>query len=292
MPIRILTSTLSTDDIRQAVAGDASTLDRVLRFVLHDVYGLALRFLWHPSDAEDATQEIAIRVLTGLSGFDGRSAFRTWVYRIAYNTLSALARKRAEDTGLSFDGMSEDLQEGLIDAARRPPRLPFDAALIEEVKTGCTLAMLTCLDRDHRLAYIIGTIRDIDHVEAASALEITPSAFRKRLSRANARIVAFVAGHCGVADSANECRCERLVPRAIARGRVDPAKLGFARKGITPQELDETGRWVRQLDAARRAAEIFRSHPDFEFAAENLGWVVELFSSTTAATAPAHRPRA
>lgn len=160
MPIRILTSTLSTDDIRQAVAGDASTLDRVLRSVLHDVYGLALRFLWHPSDAEDATQEIAIRVLTGLSGFDGRSAFRTWVYRIAYNTLSALARKRAEDTGLSFDGMSEDLQEGLIDAAREPPRLPFDAALIEEVKTGCTLAMLTCLDRDHRLAYIIGTILD------------------------------------------------------------------------------------------------------------------------------------
>ena len=283
MTIRILTSTFTAADIQCAVSGDSRQLERVVKAVLHDVYGLALRFLWHTEDAEDATQEIAIRVVTGLSGFDGRSSFRTWVYRIACNTLSTVAKKRAENAGLSFESMSEDLRDGLMHAAQ-PDRAgsPFNAALVEEVKIGCTHAMLTCLDREHRLAYILGTILDIDHLEAASTLEISPAAFRKRLSRANRKISEFVLRHCGIADSANACRCEKLVPKAIACGRVDPESLRFSSAPATGGELDEVTEMIRRLESTRRAAEVFRSHPDFEFARQDLGWVVTLFSTPEA----------
>lgn len=279
MTTRILTSALSFADIQRAVAGDARQLEDVVKAVLHDVYGLALRLLWHTEDAEDTTQEIAIRVVTGLSGFDGRSSFRTWVYRIACNTLSTQVKTRAENAGLSFDSMSEDLRDGLLQAADLHQQdSAYSAALVEEVKIGCTHAMLTCLDREHRLAYILGTILDIDHLEAASALAISPAAFRKRLSRANDRISAFVMRHCGIADSANDCRCEKLVPKAIACARVDPENLQFSKATITMRQLTRVTTMVRQLETTRRAAAIFRSHPDFDLAAQNLGWVVELFS--------------
>ena len=46
------------------------------------IYNIAARMLYHPQDAEDATQEILVKALTALASFEGRSSFRTWLYRI------------------------------------------------------------------------------------------------------------------------------------------------------------------------------------------------------------------
>ena len=77
-------------EVARARAGDRAALESVVRAIQKDVQGLALRFLWHPQDAEDAAQEILVRVVTGLGGFRGESGFRTWVYRVACNTLLSL----------------------------------------------------------------------------------------------------------------------------------------------------------------------------------------------------------
>ncbi len=50
--------------------------------------------------------------------------------------------------------------------------------LVEKVKIGCTLGMLQCLDRPHRLAYVLGEILDMSGPEGAEALEITREVFR------------------------------------------------------------------------------------------------------------------
>ena len=63
---------------RQAIAGDRDALDRLVRALQADVYGLALRMLWNREDAEDATQEILVRTVTRLAQFDFRSALKTW----------------------------------------------------------------------------------------------------------------------------------------------------------------------------------------------------------------------
>jgi RNA polymerase sigma factor (sigma-70 family) len=71
--------------VRQAVEGDAGAIETLVRRVQDDVHGLAVRMLWCPDDAADATQEILMKVVTRLASFRGESAFRTWVYRIAVN---------------------------------------------------------------------------------------------------------------------------------------------------------------------------------------------------------------
>ena len=287
MAIRILTSAITVADVRSAASGDPEVLDRLVRAVLHDVYGIALRFLWTPADAEEATQEIAIRVVTGLSTFDGRSSFRTWVYRIACNTLSTIAAKRIESAGISFESMSDELREEAVGRDDGISGSPFDAALVEEVKVGCTHAMLICLDRGHRLAYILGTILDIDHVEAAGALDITPAAFRKRLSRANRSIEEFMLSNCGLADSKNSCRCEDRVPAAIALGRVDPTALKFSKSPIDREAHARISLTIQQLEATRRAAEIYRSHPDFDHSQSvTTKWLMHLLSPFAAGGDP------
>lgn len=150
---------------------------------VHDgVYELALRMLGHPSDAEDAAQEILVIVLTHLGSFRGDSAFQTWVWRIAANRLARTRRGRRET--IAFDTLDENLRTGLADDAAGGD--PESAALTRELRLRCTEAMLLSLDRELRIAYVLGDILNLSGDEAAEVLEIDPAAYRKRLSRARA----------------------------------------------------------------------------------------------------------
>src|SRR5215510_14978816 len=135
---------------RRAIDGDRDALDHVVRDLQGDVYGLALRMLWNREDAEDATQEILVRVVTRLSQFDFRSKLKTWVYRIAVNHILDVKKSPVERMRLTFDAFAEDLGDGLSDEG---PQSAERSLLVEEVKIGCTLGMLQCLDRPHRAAY-------------------------------------------------------------------------------------------------------------------------------------------
>jgi RNA polymerase sigma factor (sigma-70 family) len=72
-----------SDTVARAKGGDAHALEQVVAAVQDDVYRLALRMTAHPQDAEDASQEILVKVITRLEGFRGESSLRTWAYRIA-----------------------------------------------------------------------------------------------------------------------------------------------------------------------------------------------------------------
>ena len=67
--------------VQCARAGDRDALEALIKRHQCWIYNI-VRMLFHPQDAEDATQEILIKILTRLSSFEGRSTFRTWLYRI------------------------------------------------------------------------------------------------------------------------------------------------------------------------------------------------------------------
>src|SRR5262245_25039608 len=170
----------SLDDIvARARDGDRESLERLVSAIQGRIYGLSLRMLWHPEDARDATQEILVRIVTRLGTFRGASSFMTWAHRVAANYLLSARKSRLEQQAYTFERFGRELDEGLSDAGA-PPAAGDTALLLEEVKLGCTLGMLTCLDRPHRLAYILGEILEMEGDEAAWVLAIRPAAFRKR----------------------------------------------------------------------------------------------------------------
>jgi DNA-directed RNA polymerase specialized sigma24 family protein len=104
----------SLEDLaRQAIDGDHEALDRLVRAIQGDVYGLALRMLWNREDAEDATQEILVRTITRLAQFDFRSRLKTWVYRIAVNFILDVKKSSVERMHLTFVRFGDDLVDGL-----------------------------------------------------------------------------------------------------------------------------------------------------------------------------------
>ncbi len=100
--------------------------------------------------------------------------------------------------------------------------------MLNELRMSCTMAMLLCLDRKHRIAYVLGDILEFDHSETAEILEISQANFRKRLSRARSDVVAFTANRCGIANTKAKCSCARRLPAAVKSGRVDPKHIRYA----------------------------------------------------------------
>jgi RNA polymerase sigma factor (sigma-70 family) len=240
--------------VGRAVAGDSTALERVVAAVRDDVYRLALRMLWHPQDAEDATQESLIRIVTRIDAYRGEAAFRTWAYRVAANHITNWRLSRVERERVNFRRFGEELTEGLEDP---DPSTPDAGLLAEEVKLGCTLGMLLCLDRDQRLAYVLSDVFELPSADAAYICDISPAAFRQGASRARTTLREFVAEHCGLVDRAAACRCDRRVRAAIRIGRVDPDHLLFA-SHVTPGEA------VGEMERLHDLASLMRSHPEYE----------------------------
>ena len=238
---------------RRALAGERAAVASLVRALQGDVYGLALRMLWHREDAEDATQEILVRIVTRLSQYDFRSQLKTWVFRVATNYLLDVKKSPIERQRLTFAQFGDDLARGLAEAG---PADAESSLLTEEVKVGCTLAMLQCLDREHRVAYVLGEILELPAPDAAQVLEIEPPAFRKRLQRARESIESFTRAHCGLVSDAAACRCHRRVSAALELGRVRPNALAFAQ---SPSSFVDARQLVRRVEQARRAFEVHRS---------------------------------
>jgi RNA polymerase sigma factor (sigma-70 family) len=242
------------DDARRALDGDRDALDNVARALQGDIYGLALRMLCNREDAEDATQEILVRIVTRLSRFDFRSHLKTWAYRVAVNYILDVKKSPVERLHLSFESFAEDLTHGLdLEAPAETERL----LLIEEVKLGCTFGMLQCLDRSHRLAYVLGEIMELSGPDAAEVLEISADLFRKRLQNARSAILTFTRTYCGLASDTAACRCNRQLPAALRAGKVHAGECSFAGKASS---FAEARTMVRQVEEARWAMEVHRSN--------------------------------
>jgi RNA polymerase sigma factor (sigma-70 family) len=245
--------------VKRAQRGESAALEELITAIQPKIYGLSLRMLWHPEDAKDATQEILLRIVTHLATFRGNSRFLTWAYRVAANHLLTWRKSRAEALGFTFESFGKDLQEGLEDKSSRPE----DILLLQEIRVGCTLGMLLCLDRPHRVAYILGEILEVDGKEAAGILGVKPVTFRKRLERARAQIVEFMQARCGLANPKNPCRCHRRLERAIALKRVDPQNSLFGHDPENARVFPEILVNIRQLEETQRAVALLRTHPDY-----------------------------
>lgn len=269
--------------VNKARQGDRDALDALVRSVQDDVYNLAVRMLWEPNIAADATQEILIRAVTHLSVFRGDSAFSTWVYRIAVNYLRTAKRRIAEHPEFTFAHFAHDLEIGNADGPDWSASTPERRLDIEEIKIGCSQAMLLCLDRDQRLAYILGDILELPGPEAASILEIEPAAYRQRLARARASIVAFMRSSCGLADPRNACRCHRRLSYARETGRLDSDARRFA--GRPRADEADHGRVLATTSAIEglrvEAAQIHRDNPRYATPAETAAAFRALLESPT-----------
>ncbi len=219
--------------VDKATAGDKNALETLIASVQDIVFNLSLRMLGTFADAEDATQDILLKMITHLSSFRGDSAFTTWVFRIAVNHLKNYKKHMFAHHPLSFEYYGNDIENGKIEDVPDLTQNVEKDILAEELKMSCTNVMLQCLDMESRCIFILGTMFKIDSRIAGDILEMTPEAYRQRLSRIRKKMADFLGEYCGEYGR-GRCKCKERVNYAIQSHRINPLQLDYMKATEIP----------------------------------------------------------
>ena len=103
--------------VDQIVSGQKDLFRLLVRRYERQVYGMGLSFFRNAEDARDFAQEVFLKVYRNLHGFEGRSRFSTWLYKIAYNSAVNGVNRRKEYRSLAdeeFELSDGDTPEHLL----------------------------------------------------------------------------------------------------------------------------------------------------------------------------------
>jgi RNA polymerase sigma-70 factor (ECF subfamily) len=184
--------------------GPLGQLDPRLLEHRRELTGYCYRMLGSSFDAEDAVQETMVRAWRGLSDFEGRSALRSWLYRIATNVcLDALSGRQRRALPMDLSGSPWQPVEHSL-ASRRPgtawvePVLdrqvlpedsdPAERAVVRESIRLAFVAALQHLPPRQRAVLILREVLRWKADEVAQLLETTVASVNSALQRARATL--------------------------------------------------------------------------------------------------------
>jgi RNA polymerase sigma-70 factor (ECF subfamily) len=178
--------------IARCAAGDEAACAELVAAHQRMVYGLALNLLSDRDEALDLSQEVFLRVFRTLSSFRGRSALRTWIYRIAVN--QARNRRRWWRRRHRSDQVS--LDEHLVkfgDVESKQDILP-DRLLASKETAAKIWQALERLPFDQRTALILREVDGLRYEEIAFTLDVAIGTVKSRLTRARQALRADLLG--------------------------------------------------------------------------------------------------
>jgi RNA polymerase sigma-70 factor (ECF subfamily) len=157
--------------VESAKRGSKAAFETLYRNHVGKVYGLCLRMTANRATAEDCTQEAFIQAWRSLPAFESRSAFGTWLHRIAVNAVLAQGRRRSERLGTS--GSAED------EAVALPDPSIVDAGTVLDLEAG-----LRRLPAGARQALVLVGLYGYSHEEAAELLGVAVGTCKSQVHRA------------------------------------------------------------------------------------------------------------
>jgi RNA polymerase sigma-70 factor (ECF subfamily) len=174
------------DLIARASRGDVEAFTKLVRAHSSLIYRVALRMLGR-EDAQDASQEVWVRVWRNIESFRGESAFSTWLYRITMNTCLSIRQKEARREEWEYGAEMPYLSE--------PPGGDADpeaAALSTERREEIHVA-LRRVRVEHRAALVLRHMEGLSYAEIAEVLEIPDGTAKGWVSRGRAAMLVALA---------------------------------------------------------------------------------------------------
>ena len=175
--------------VAAAQRGDGAAMDQLLRRHYDRAHAVCRRIAGTSRDADDAAQEAMIRVVRNIDKFDGRSAFGTWVYRIATNTALDELRKRKRRPMLHIVDDDGVPQEATDELAHRQVESVVDRLAID--------AALADLPEDFRVPVVLRDVGDLDYAEIAAELGVPMGTVKSRIARGRRMLIESLGNRDG-----------------------------------------------------------------------------------------------
>jgi RNA polymerase sigma-70 factor, ECF subfamily len=163
--------------------GELGAFEEIYRAHSRRLYGVAVRMLGNPADADDMLQEIFLAAHRKLDSFRGESALGTWLYRLAVNLCLDYLRSR---TGRALH---------VTDALDDEPALPDagSGGLAERTVTKMDLERaLAQLPEGCRTAFLLHDVQGLEHREVGEIMGIAEGTSKSQVHKARLRLRALL----------------------------------------------------------------------------------------------------
>ena len=164
-------SSALSETVRLAQQGDVAAFERLYRENVDRIYALCLRMSGDAGRAQELTQDVFVRAWQKLGGFEGKSAFSTWLHRLAVNVV--LGNRRAEGIRIGKVFGTDDLE------AYETPGRPADPGQALDLERA-----VAQLPAGARSVFVLHDVEGYKHEEIAELHGIAVGTCKAQLHRA------------------------------------------------------------------------------------------------------------
>ena len=174
------------DLVRRLQQGDGEAFEELISRYANRVYALAFRYTKNSQDAEEVLQDVFVTVYRKIGGFEGKSAFSSWLFRVTVNSALMKIRKRRPDQEMPIDEALHEIHS--LQITGRDCRAEGENLLAQEELRDALQRSVNGLAPEYRTVFILREIDGLTTSEVAQLLQISVPAVKSRLHRARLTI--------------------------------------------------------------------------------------------------------
>jgi len=195
--VRPQESSLSeADAIQKAKNGNADAFEFLYRAHCKRVYGLCLRMIKNPADAEDLTQLAFLQVFRKIGTFRGESGFSTWLYRVTANiVLMHLRRKKPTEIP------AEDLDRRSPNGDDQRDYGSADTSMLGAIERLNIMRAICKLPAGYKKLFLLHDVFGYEHNEIARLLGCSTGCSKSQLHKARKRLRRLLQGDQAPAEA-------------------------------------------------------------------------------------------
>jgi RNA polymerase sigma-70 factor (ECF subfamily) len=187
---------MDTALVARVQTGEVAAFDELVRKYRARLYSVMYNLTGNREDAGDLTQDAFIKAFQSINRFRGKSAFYTWLYRIAVNHAMTFLKKSRRRRFFSFENMSEEAGANEIFEAIASKTRTEKRILMEELQERLNES-LQKLSEKHRTVVVLHEIEGLGHSEIAEITGSSIGTVRSRLHYAKNQLQADLQTYIG-----------------------------------------------------------------------------------------------
>tara|TARA_Y100001934_G_C12067907_1_gene638586 strand:- start:39 stop:695 length:657 start_codon:yes stop_codon:yes gene_type:complete len=173
--------------IERCQSGDYTAFDELITHYRGKIYAMIFNMTRNEADSWDLAQDVFIKAWKALSKFEGRSAFYTWLYRIAHNvTYDWIRKKKIEGAGEFNDAILNEADPGALTTPKAydsPDQNMERAELRDKIKIA-----INSLSEDHREVILLKEVEGLSYQEIAKSINSSIGTVMSRLYYARKKL--------------------------------------------------------------------------------------------------------
>ncbi|MGB0415555.1 MAG: RNA polymerase sigma factor [Coraliomargarita sp.] len=192
---------LSERDIDWAIVqkvkdGNVGAFDRLVQKYREHIFSVIYNLTSNREDASDLTQDTFIKAFQAIGRFKGKSAFFTWLYRIAINTTMTFLKKQGRRRYINYETINEEASSSEIVEKLTAKNRSEKGVLVQELQEKLNES-LQKLSPKHRTVVVLHEIEGLEHAEIAEITKTSVGTVRSRLHYAKQQLQSYLQEYVG-----------------------------------------------------------------------------------------------